>query len=589
MLSGLLLAPLAFSQTVDAATDPELHVLIDVSGSMKKTDPENLREPALRLLGDLVPEESRVRVDLFGNRISEVLPASRATSETKKAMRAAAARIRSDEPFTDIPAALEAVNRGWGEKTERNIILLSDGKVDISPDEAVNERATTRLREEVIPKLIDAQVQVHTVALSAAADESILTEIAERTGGLALSARSNEDLQRVFLALFEATAPRTGVPLVENRFRVDGSISELTLVVFREADAEPTRIQIPDGGEIDRQTASALSDWRWDDSAGRDLITISDPPAGSWRILAAEDPDNRALVITDLKLAMPGLPSRVFPGEMIDGGLQLTNRGEPIVEPRLTNDLQAQIDVNDPQDKRIESFELNDIGADPDVLGGDSRYDFRVQLEGESGIYTLEGRASGPTFERVIRKKIALARTLPFATRVVRPQLAAREDGGREDADERDAPAARLIIEQDVAFLDPSTSRLKARIECDTGESTAIEASLDQATHRIELPRVDGSDCRVTGSISGKSNDGREIRLPLDQPIPPPVPTRAAGPDEPEPDDQADEPANDEADGNPIVATLLGLGALALIALLGLAWRLIARRQRRQLIEAARN
>ena len=584
ILAALFLSS-AFPLSAEAVDEPELHVLIDVSGSMKNTDPENLREPALRLLGDLVPEESRVRIDLFGNRITPILPASRATPETKRAMRQAAARVRSDEPFTDIPAALEAANTNWGEDTARNIILLSDGKVDISPDAAVNDRATARLRDEVIPALIDAEVQVHTVALSEAADQGILTEIAERSGGLALSARSNEDLQRVFLALFEATAPRTGVPLVDNRFRIDDSISELTLVVFRADDADPTRIQIPGGGEIDVDTASALADWRWDDSAGRDLITVRNPPAGSWRILAAEDPDNRALVITDLKLAMPGLPSRVFPGETVDGTLVLTNRGEPIVEPRLTNDIGAQVIAHDPQDTVIESLQLNDIGADPDVMGGDSRYDFRLRLDGETGIYTLEGRASGPTFERVIRKKIALARLLPFEARVVRPRLAARDGAAGETAK---APGAQLIIEQDVALLDPSVSRLVARIECGTGEPTAVEVALDRASNRIDLPSTEAADCRVVGKVIGTTEDGREVSLPLDESIPAPPASTATPTDRPAEEAPEDKASRHDTGGNPLLAALLGLGGLALLAGLGLTWRAAVRRRRGQLIEAAR-
>ncbi|MFW6379610.1 MAG: VWA domain-containing protein [Guyparkeria sp.] len=582
----ILFVALPLAMPAHAAAEPELHVLIDVSGSMKNTDPENLREPALRLLSDLVPEESRVRLDLFGNRITEIMPASRATTETKKAMREAAARIRSDEPFTDIPAALDAANRDWGEDTDRNVILLSDGKVDISPDEAVNERATTRLQEEVIPALIDAEVQVHTVALSEAADEAILTEIAERTGGLALSARSNEDLQRVFLALFEATAPRTGVPLVENRFRVDDSISELTLVVFRADDAPATRIQVPDGGEIDRETAGELADWRWDGSAGRDLITIENPPEGSWRILAAEDPDNRALVITDLKLAMPGLPSRVFPGEAIEGGLLLTNRGKPIVEPRLTDDIEAVVETRDPEETVIESFELNDLGADPDVMGGDSRYDFGLRLDGDTGIYTIEGRASGPTFERVIRKKVALARHQPFTARVVRPHLGARED---DASGVTDTPPPHLVIEQDVALLDPAASRLSARIECTDAESGAIEATLDQASNRIELPAVDAADCRVTGTVSGVTEDGREVSLPLNETVPAPVRQADPATDDSETDDTDTRPAATEPTGNPLLAALIGLGALAALALIGWVWRARLHRRHRQLIDIARN
>ncbi|MBN2873439.1 MAG: hypothetical protein JXJ30_11075 [Halothiobacillaceae bacterium] len=554
---------------------------------MKKTDPENLREPALRLLGDLVPEESRVRLDLFGSRITSVLPASEATPETKRAMRQAAARVRSDEPYTDIPAALDAANGDWGEETARNVILLSDGKVDISPDEAVNARATARLRAEVIPALIDAEVQVHTVALSEGADQAILTEIAERTGGLALSARSNEDLQRVFLALFEATAPRTGVPLVDNRFRVDGSISELTLVVFRAEDADPTRIQIPDGGEIDIEIAGTLADWRWDDSAGRDLITVRDPPAGSWRILAAEDPDNRALVITDLKLAMSGVPSRIFPGEVVDGTLVLTNHGEPIVEPRLTRDIEANVAAHDPQDTVIEALELNDIGADPDVLGGDSRYDFRLRLDGDTGIYTLEGRASGPTFERVIRRKIALARLAPFEARVVRPHLAAYDADSGEETSE---PNAQLIIEQDVALLDPRDSRLVARVECRNDEPTGVEVPLDRARNRVALPPTGAGDCRVVGEVIGTTRDGREVSLPLDASIPaPPVPKLVDAPATDQPDDEAKPREPGEPGGPTVTAILIGLAGLAALTVFGLIWGALVRRRRKQLIEAARH
>lgn len=566
-----------------AASEPELHVLIDVSGSMKKTDPENLRKPALRLLGDLVPEQSRVQVDLFGNRITTVLPASRATGETKRAMREAAGRIRSNEPFTDIPAALEAANHAWGEETQRNIILLSDGKVDISPDEAVNDRATKRLRDQVIPALIDNDVQVHTVALSEAADAAILTEIAERTGGLALSARSNADLQRVFLSLFEATAPRTGVPLVENRFRVDDSISELTLVVFREDGAEPTRIKLPDGGEVDATLAASLEDWRWDDSAGRDLITIDDPPAGSWQILAAEDPDNRALVITDLKLGMPDLPSRIYPGETIDGQLLLTNHGEPIVEPRLTDDISASVHVSGPDGKQVDDVALNDVGADPDVLGGDGIYHFRIHITDNPGIHTLEGRASGPTFERVIRKKVALARTRPFEARVeIDSEPAATGEQARETITQR-----RLVIEQDVSVLTPGVSRVESRLDCPSSGSATIEGSLAAATNRIDLPpETNEQDCRLTGKITGQTRDGRDLTLPVALEVPRVEPIEQADEEtEPAPEAARD---TDEGPGNPLIAALFGLAGLGLLALIGWLWHAANKRKKQRLIRAAR-
>lgn len=585
LLILFLTITLMVAPSTRAASDPELHVLIDVSGSMKNTDPENLREPALRLLGELVPEQSRVQVDLFGNRITTVLPASKASADTKRAMRAAAGRIRSNEPFTDIPAALEAANRAWGEDTQRNIILLSDGKVDISPDDAVNERATARLRDQVIPGLIDNQVQVHTVALSDAADDAILTEIAERTGGLALSARSNADLQRVFLSLFEATAPRTGVPLVENRFRVDESISELTLVVFRNDGAEPTRIKLPDSGEVDAGLAASLENWRWDDSAGRDLITVQNPPPGSWQILAAEDPDNRALVITDLKLGMPDLPSRIYPGETIDGQLLLTNRGEPIVEPRLTNDINAVIRVHGPAGAQIEELTLNDLGADPDVLGGDGVYHFQIRISDEPGIHTLEGHASGPTFERVIRKKVALARTRPFEAHVE----TGTTDASSQNSNPQTARQRWLIIEQDVSVLDPAASHLEAELVCPSAGTVSVESGLDSSTNRIELPTRANDDCHLTGTTTGQTRDGRTITLPLALEMPRIAPVETTTDEEVAPEaEPAPTTGDEDPTGNPLLAALMGLGGLALLALLGGLWHTAGKRKKQRLIDAAR-
>ncbi|WP_372591501.1 VWA domain-containing protein, partial [Guyparkeria sp.] len=368
-----LLFPL-FPVISSAEPPPELHVLIDVSGSMKETDPDNLRGPALRLLADLVSERSRVRVDLFGDQVSNLLSAATADADTRRAMRHVAGQIRSDEPFTDIPAALEAADRGWADPVQRHVILLSDGKVDVSRETGDNESAMAFLRDEVIPSLVESGVQVHTVALSEFADTDMLAEIADRTGGLAISARSSADLQRAFLALFEATAPRTGLPLTDNRIQVDDSVRELTLVIFRQPDAAPSRIKLPDGREVDVERAKRMDDWRWDDSAGRDLITITRPSPGTWHIQAREDPDNRALVITDLDLAMPDIPGRVHPGEIIEGYLVLTDRGEPIIEPRLSDDMTATIRIVDPTGDMADRIVLNDRAMGDDEARRDGRY-----------------------------------------------------------------------------------------------------------------------------------------------------------------------------------------------------------------------
>jgi len=52
----------------------DVRVLIDISGSMKKNDPNNLRRPALRLLVGLLPEDSRAGVWTFGQYVNMQVP-----------------------------------------------------------------------------------------------------------------------------------------------------------------------------------------------------------------------------------------------------------------------------------------------------------------------------------------------------------------------------------------------------------------------------------------------------------------------------------------------------------------------------------
>ena len=46
---------------------PDVRILIDISGSMKQSDPTNLRAPALELIVQLLPPGSKAGVWLFGD------------------------------------------------------------------------------------------------------------------------------------------------------------------------------------------------------------------------------------------------------------------------------------------------------------------------------------------------------------------------------------------------------------------------------------------------------------------------------------------------------------------------------------------
>jgi len=90
----------------DAAAKPDTRVLIDVSGSMKKTDPNNLRVPAVKLLINLAKDGSRFGVWNFGQQVNNLVPPATVSADWKKTASRAADRIHSRGLFTHIGAAL---------------------------------------------------------------------------------------------------------------------------------------------------------------------------------------------------------------------------------------------------------------------------------------------------------------------------------------------------------------------------------------------------------------------------------------------------------------------------------------------------
>ena len=97
----------------NALAAPDIRVLVDVSGSMKTTDPQNLRIPALKLLAELLPANATAGIWVFDQKVVPLMPVATVTPQWKQKARASAAKIHSRGLFTHIEAALAAASRDW--------------------------------------------------------------------------------------------------------------------------------------------------------------------------------------------------------------------------------------------------------------------------------------------------------------------------------------------------------------------------------------------------------------------------------------------------------------------------------------------
>jgi uncharacterized protein (TIGR03503 family) len=398
---GVLISPAQAAEPVN-----DVRILIDISGSMKHNDPHNLRAPALRLLTRLLPKGARAGVWTYGQYVNMLVPHGEVTPAWKDQAERAASQINSFGLFTNIEDAMQRSTRDWSAvdgNSQRSLIMLTDGFVDISKDPALNVAARDRIVNKILPRLRDAKVKIYTVALSGEADHSLLRQLSAATDGWSEEAGNADKLQRIFLHLFEkATQPDT-LPLAGNHVQVDNSIEEITFLVFRDGQGKPT--ELVDPHQLRFGMANAPKQVRWHSDTGYDLITITKPLPGDWRILGPEDVDNRVMVVTNLKLRTTQLPNNLSVDDAPYYLVQLMQGGEVIRRKDFLDLVKITLRQQQQGGEKWE-WRLLDDGKGADMAAGDGTFSRKLSESMKEGRHELTLLVDGTTFQREQRQVI---------------------------------------------------------------------------------------------------------------------------------------------------------------------------------------
>jgi uncharacterized protein (TIGR03503 family) len=384
------------------AADIDVRILIDVSGSMKANDPQNLRIPAVRLVAELMPLGATAGIWTFSERVEQLIAANSVDRQWKAAAIKATERIHSRGQFTDVEAALNVAIRDW-EGTGRagagrHVILLTDGVVDVSAQATDSALSRKRILDGGIARIKSYGAQIHTIALSANSDRELMTTIAESTDGWAEEVEDAASLQRVFLHMFEQAASPDSIPLLDNRFEVDKSISEMTLLVFGGRSTKPLQLLSPAGTLIDEGSHPNNINWRAE--SGYDLVTVTKPETGTWQINTEPDPDNRVLIVTDLKLELDALPTSVLVDELLTITAGVSERGQPLVRRDFLKLLHTELSVSSSTRQAI----VHSVPLDK----GRAKFISEHVIDWPSGEYELVVKVDGGTFQREQRSKMRI-------------------------------------------------------------------------------------------------------------------------------------------------------------------------------------
>jgi uncharacterized protein (TIGR03503 family) len=320
----------------------------------------------------------------------------------------------------------------------------------------------------------------------------------------------------------------------------------------------------------------------WHSDHGYDMLTISDPVSGEWKIRAEADPQNRVMVVTDLKMHTSELPNRLMLGQTLPFEVSFSDHGRLITKPAFLKMVEVAARQYDAAGEQ-EPKPLLDRGGEEDETAGDGR--FSMHFGGDtlnSGRGELVINAKGRTFVR--EKRMTFEVVSP-----VKLQLTPDESGKQ----------LLLQAQADAQMIVPASLQARIWLENGAGEREAVtlEGEAGSYSGLIDLQGFSGSR-RVVLEVEARALAGAPISyfdapaevegLGAPPPPPSPPPTVTAEPlaeptASPPAEPAASPPAEPVAEESGWIGATIWFSVINLLlaaAGAGLFWWLRRRRQR---------
>ena len=182
-------------------------LLLDNSGSMKKTDPGFVTKEAVEWFVKKTSGDARMAIMVFDENANLAAPLTPISDETRDPLLASLAQVNYRGLFTNTPDAVERavyeLKVNGREKAAKSIILLTDGIIDTG-DKARDLDSTRWLRGELADAAARNGIRIYGLALADQADFKLLHSLAQTTGGDYFRAYVADDMPSAFESIHEA-------------------------------------------------------------------------------------------------------------------------------------------------------------------------------------------------------------------------------------------------------------------------------------------------------------------------------------------------------------------------------------------------
>ncbi|WP_421188434.1 TIGR03503 family protein [Aeromonas sanarellii] len=335
-------------------------------------------------------------------------------------------------------------------------------------------------------------------------------------GGLLLLASLSASANEVF-------AP-SDIPLLDNRFRIDYGVKEITFIITRKPGTPSVILVRPDGSKLYVGKVRP-PEVGWLALKDQDLITVRNPMPGPWQAIGEVDPDNRVRLLSDIRVASEPLPARLYQGERVKLQSRLLIDGASPGAGYYLSDLGMTVKLqqfNDAAQRGEPIFEETlghylDDGKGLDEVPGDGVLTAEAVLDVPAGKYRALYSTGNEVFSRAESQQVLLY-PLPVSYTLAAPS----GDAG-----------ARLSLVIDGEELDPASVVIQGKASDGTGRSLDFSEVAKEPSFGVDLSALKGAgQYQVEATLFATTRLGREVRLQLPVKsftiMPPPAPTPSA-------------------------------------------------------------
>ncbi|CCN48390.1 TIGR03503 family protein [Vibrio nigripulchritudo] len=234
------------------------------------------------------------------------------------------------------------------------------------------------------------------------------------------------------LMLFAATAvgseeSESSIRLLDNRFRVDPTISQASFVIYRKKNSQSVVLIRPDGSKY--YAWNHPENVRWYEESGMDIISIDNPMPGPWQAVGKVHPQNNIKILSNLQLSVDRFPQRLYLGE----SLKFTARLQHDEKPLVLRDFLDRVNLKVTFTKYVENEETlsADAKPKPQVMGdfednghgldeypADGVFTVELPIQIEPGKYRARITSGNGVFLRTIEQTILVYPT-PISTQFI--------------------------------------------------------------------------------------------------------------------------------------------------------------------------